>query len=239
MENKNRINVRFPDESIMEIALPRTTAFHSEDGRPLYKDSEGKVHDPISVIRDMVKNLDAYSKTEINELIDGVKITDYYTKSQLDNVVGTIDSKILELKAVTAINKKFAEELNKKIGLVELTSFLDRTGVGYYTMFELSDLQGINLNDTTATIDDGKIVFKEESTLVLEDINFGNFTEIELAVYESNREDVTLEVDTVNSDILEIETTPSYISKGQSVFVDGEVLDVMDITPISADVTLL
>jgi len=122
------------------------------------------------------------------------------------------------------------EILDMKIKLDELNvaEFLDKTGIGFFDLFE--DTTQVDTANTTATVASTDATFTGAKVLQFNKQTFSGFTDVELAIYDLSRELFTVDVAVNNSASIAMNITPGSRAVGEKFYYNGAVYTITAVT---------
>lgn len=121
------------------------------------------------------------------------------------------------------------EILDIKLKLDELAvvDYLNKTGIGFYDLFE--DASNVDSVNTTATVADTDVTFAGVKTLQMKQETYTGFTDLELALYDAERELFEVDVDVSASTTISMDITPGSRTVGEKFLYGGEVYTIANV----------
>ncbi|WKY46010.1 hypothetical protein Q5O14_07910 [Eubacteriaceae bacterium ES2] len=119
-------------------------------------------------------------------------------------------------------------EIKIKLDELNVAEFLNKTGIGFFDLFE--DNSNIDTTNTTATVADTDVSFSGEQLLKFNDETFESFTDLELAVYDLERELFEVDVDVSTSATISMNITPGSRVVGEKFWFNGQIYTITEVT---------
>ncbi len=122
-------------------------------------------------------------------------------------------------------------DIKLKLDEMKVVDYLNKTGIGFYDLFE--NIEYIDISNTTATVDTASadVIFTGQESLKMLPQKFDeNFNNIELAIYDIERENFEVDNSVSNSTQIQITIQPGRISIGDKYFYNGEVYEVTGVS---------
>lgn len=121
-------------------------------------------------------------------------------------------------------------DIKLKLDEMKIVDYLNKTGIGFYDLF--TSTENIDTANTTATVDTSKadVTFEGQQLLKMAQQNFDSiFNDLELSIYDKEREDVTVDNTVSNTNQIQITISPGSVVAGDSFYYNGEVYTVMEV----------
>lgn len=119
-------------------------------------------------------------------------------------------------------------EIKIKLDELNVAEFLNKTGIGFFDLFE--DNSNIDTTNTTATVADTDVSFSGEQLLKFNDETFESFSDLELAVYDLEREAFVVDVDVSASATISMNITPGSRTIGEKFWFNGQIYTITGVT---------
>lgn len=119
-------------------------------------------------------------------------------------------------------------EIKIKLDELNVAEFLNKTGIGFFDLFE--DNSNIDTTNTTATVADTDVSFSGEQLLKFNDETFESFSDLELAVYDLERELFEVDVDVSTSATISMNITPGSRVVGEKFWFNGQIYTITGVT---------
>ena len=121
-------------------------------------------------------------------------------------------------------------DIKIKLDEMEVVDYLNKTGIGFFDLFR--DTNSVNLPYTTALIQAGNVIFSGAKVLQMKQELFSNFTDLELALYDLEREEFGIDVAVSNSKTIAMDVTPGTRSPGEKFWHNGEIYTVTNVVEV-------
>lgn len=118
-------------------------------------------------------------------------------------------------------------DIKMKLDEMEVVDYLNKTGIGFFDLFR--DTNSINLPYTTALIQAGDVIFSGAKVLQMKQELFSNFTDLELALYDLEREEFEVDVAVNNSKTISMDVTPGTRSTGEKFWYNGQIYTIANV----------
>lgn len=153
------------------------------------------------------------------------------TASQLADYSNLVD-RVNNLKANDLQARREILDIKLKLDEVDVMDFLNKTGIGFYDLFE--DSKNVDIANTTAAIDttNADVKFTSQEILKMKQQTFDNFNFIELALYDKSREFLEVENTVTNSAEMQLMLSPNDMIIGEKFYYNGEVYTVTRVEEI-------
>lgn len=117
-------------------------------------------------------------------------------------------------------------DVKLKLDEKEVIEFLNKTGAGFYDLFGTTEY--VDTASTTATVDTtaADVIFSGQQLLRLLPQVFSAFGNVELALYDKNRESFKIEVNVDNGTELNVTIPPGTKKVGDKFYYNGEVYTI-------------
>lgn len=119
-------------------------------------------------------------------------------------------------------------DLKLKLDEKQVSTFLNKTDIGFYDLFNAND-DNIDMPYSTAIIADTDATFAGDKLLKFKEEQFDNFNNVELAIYDKERQYINAEADVNNSNAMQVAVFPYSINAGDKFYINGQVYTVTDI----------
>jgi len=121
-------------------------------------------------------------------------------------------------------------DLKLKLDEQQVLAFLNKTGIGFYDLFK--NIDSIDTTNTTATIADTDVTFEGNKLLKFKQQQFSTFNNVELAVYDKDRQYINIDTDISNSNTIQVTVPPDSIISiiaGDKFYVNGQIYTVTSV----------
>ena len=121
-------------------------------------------------------------------------------------------------------------DIKLKLDEQQVIEFLNKTGIGFYDLFE--DSGNIDMTNTTATVDttSADVIFNGQKTLKMKPQVFDNFNTLELALYyKGELKTLEMENNVSNSTQIDMMISPGSIAVGEKYYYNGEIYTVIGV----------
>lgn len=142
-----------------------------------------------------------------------------------ENVAGNLISEIEKFGLKLLSNRKEIIDIKLKLSEEKVISFLNKTGVGFYDLFEYLDYVDTNLTTASVNVAEKEVVFNGDKLLKMKEQQFDNFNNLELAIYDKDRETINATESSTNNQI-EVLITPGGINVGDKYVYNNEIYTV-------------
>ena len=122
-------------------------------------------------------------------------------------------------------------DIKLKLDEMKVVDYLNKTGIGFYDLFENTEY--IDISNTTATVDTASadVIFTGQESLKMLPQKFDeSINNIELAIYDIDRESYQVDNSVSNSTQIQITIQPGEISIGDKYYYNGEVYEVTGVS---------
>lgn len=152
-------------------------------------------------------------------------------ETQLADYSNLVD-RVNNLKANDLQARREILDIKLKLDEVDVMDFLNKTGIGFYDLFE--DSKNVDIANTTAAIDttNADVKFTSQEILKMKQQTFDNFNFIELALYDKSREFLEVENTVTNSAEMQLMLSPNDMIIGEKFYYNGEVYTVTRVEEI-------
>lgn len=118
-------------------------------------------------------------------------------------------------------------DIKLKLDENDVMSFLSKTGIGFYDLFK--NTENIDTTNSTVNIVNTDAVFTGEQLLKFLEQQFDSFKTVELAVYDSERQSINVDMAVNNSNTIEATVFPDSITVGDKFYLNGEIYIVNNV----------
>ncbi len=140
--------------------------------------------------------------------------------ANLNNIINNLNTNDIEARReILDIKLKLDED--------EVIDFISKTGIGFFDLFK--NTANIDMVESTASIMDTNAVFTGNQLLKFLTQNFDTFKNIELNLYDLERQSINVDADVNNSDTIEATVSPDSIVVGDKFYLNGEIYTVNSI----------
>lgn len=146
--------------------------------------------------------------------------TNIATTAYVRNLYNTIDPNDIEARREILDIKLKLDELN-------VIEFLNKTGTGFFDIFE--DSANVDTVNTTATVASTDATFMGTKVLQMKSQTFSGFSDIELALYDKSRELFDVNVAVNNSATISMNITPGSRTIGEKFYYNGQVYTITNV----------
>lgn len=125
------------------------------------------------------------------------------------------------------------EILDMKLQLdeLEIVSYLNKTGIGFFDLFKnASNIDSLN---TTALIEATDVIFSGAKTLQMKAELFSSFSDLELVLYDLEREHFLVDVTEGNNVAVSMAITPGSRTAGEQFWHKGEVYTITSVVEVA------
>ncbi|WP_416175983.1 hypothetical protein [Clostridium sp.] len=170
----------------------------------------------------------------INEVdAKGVDLADDLAAHKAENVqqFDEIYSRLNGLKSNDIQARREILDIKLKLDEMKVVDYLNKTGIGFYDLFENTEY--IDITNTTATVDttSADVVFTGQESLKMLPQKFDeSINNIELAIYDIDRESYQVDNSVSNSTQIQITIQPGKINVGDKYYYNGEVYEVTGVS---------
>ena len=167
--------------------------------------------------------LKADSQKEFLEWFDTIK--DLLDENAAGNLISEIEKFGLKLLS----NRKEIIDIKLKLSEEKVIDFLNKTGVGFYDLFEHLDYVDTDLTTASVNVAENEVIFNDNKLLKMKEQQFDNFNNLELAIYDKDREFInTIEYSANNQ--IEVLIPPSSINVGDKYVYNNEIYTVSTVS---------
>lgn len=119
-------------------------------------------------------------------------------------------------------------DLKLKLDEKDVIDFISsKSGIGFYDLFTNNDY--VDTVNTTATIANTNVIFPGTKVLKMKPQTFDNFSKLELAVYDKNREKIAANESVVNSTTIKASIGAGSMVVGDKLFYKGVTYTVQSV----------
>jgi Membrane protein involved in colicin uptake len=185
----------------------------------------------------ITKYLYKQNTTEYPTLTRGEAVTAWYDLSndcfylKAGSTAGDttdLSLKIGKLEGRQLIDRREILDIKIKLDELNVVEFLNKTGIGFFDLFE--DASNIDSGNTTAIMVDTDVTFTGEKILQMAQQTFEDFTAIELAIYDMERENFNVDVEVDNTATIAMNITPGSRTVGEKFWHNGEIYTITGVT---------
>jgi len=166
--------------------------------------------------------IDADSKNKDTDIANNAQqFADLY------NLINNLNTNDIEARReIINIELKLNEiKITSDTGSVVI--FLNKTGAGFFDLFE--DTSNIDTANSTASIVNTDAIFTGQQLLKFLTQNFDTFKNIELNLYDLERQSINVDADVNNSNTIEATVSPDSIAIGDKFYLNGEIYTVNNV----------
>lgn len=161
------------------------------------------------------------------------KIDDEFSAHLAENVqqFEEIYNRLSKLKGNDIQARREILDIKLKLDEMKVVDYLNKTGIGFYDLFE--NIEYIDISNTTATVDTASadVIFTGQESLKMLPQKFdASINNIELAIYDIDRESYQVDNSVSNSTQIQITIRPGKISIGDKYYYNGEVYEVTGVS---------
>jgi hypothetical protein len=171
------------------------------------------------------KSLYKPNTTDVPTLTAGESVTIWY---DLTNDCFYLKNDTNDLYQQQLADRREILDIKLKLDELNVSEFLNKTGIGFFDLFE--DNSNIDTTSTTATLADTDVSFSGEQLLKFNDETFESFSDLELAVYDLERELFAVDVAVNNSSTISMNITPGLRTVGEKFWYNGEIYTITGVT---------
>jgi hypothetical protein len=142
--------------------------------------------------------------------------------------IALLQSQTGTLSGNDAMSRREILDIKLKLDELNVTEFLNKTGIGFFDLFE--DTSQIDTANTTATIASTDATFSGSKVLQFNKQTFSGFTGVELAIYDLSRELFTVDVAVSNSATIAMNIIPGSRTVGEKFYYNGSVYTITAVT---------
>lgn len=142
--------------------------------------------------------------------------------------IALLQSQTGTLSGNDAASRKEILDIKLKLDELNVVEFLNKTGIGFFDLFE--DTSNIDSGNTTATMASTDVTFTGEKILQMNQQTFSGFTNVDLAIYDLQRETFTVNVAVNNSATISMNITPGSRTVGEKFYYNGAVYTITGVT---------
>ena len=124
-------------------------------------------------------------------------------------------------------------DIKLKLDEQQVIEFLNKTGIGFYDLFE--DSGNIDMTNTTATVDttSADVIFNGQKTLKMKPQVFDDFNALELALYyKGEQKTLKVENNVFNSTQIDVMISSGSVTAGEKYYYNGEVYTVIGVQEV-------
>ncbi len=173
------------------------------------------------------KSLYKPNTTDVPTLTAGESVTIWY---DLTNDCFYLKNDTNDLYQQQLADRREILDIKLKLDELNVSEFLNKTGIGFFDLFE--DNSNIDITNTTATIADTDVSFSGEQLLKFNDETFESFSDLELAVYDLEREAFVVDVDVSASATISMNITPGSRVVGEKFWFNGQIYTITGVTEL-------
>lgn len=140
----------------------------------------------------------------------------------------TLQGQTGTLGANDAASRREILDIKLKLDEMNVVEYLNKTGIGFFDLFE--DASNIDSGNTTATMASTDVIFAGTKTLQMTAQTFSDFTDVELAIYDLEREKFKVDVAVNNSATISMNITPGSRTVGEKFYHNGAVYTITGVT---------
>ena len=146
-----------------------------------------------------------------------------------ESIEGNLLSEMEKLKNKILRDRKEVLDIKLKLSESQIMDFLNKTGVGFYDLFE--NLDYVDTNTTTASVNvaENEVIFNDNKLLKMKEQQFDNFNNLELVIYDKDREFINTIEDSANNQI-EVLIPPSSINVGDKYVYNNAIYTVSTVS---------
>lgn len=123
-------------------------------------------------------------------------------------------------------------DIKLKLDEMEVVDYINKTGIGFFDLFK--DNTNVDINNTTAVVDttDTDVIFEGSKILKMKPETFDNFDNIELIIYDKEREDIAVDTTVSNENKVQFMILPGAIVAGDKLYYNGETYTVTGVQEV-------
>lgn len=112
---------------------------------------------------------------------------------------------------------------------MEVVDYINKTGIGFFDLFK--DKTNIDVGSTTAVVNTvaTDVEFTGSKILKFKNELFDNFNNIEVTVYDKNREYIKMDTTSSGQSSFQITMVPGGIVAGDKFFINGQLVTVSSV----------
>lgn len=176
------------------------------------------------------ENVAANLLNMINENTTAIEDVDGNVKSHLADYA-TLAERVSNLKSNDVQARREILDIKLKLDEMNIVEYLNKTGIGFYDLFENTDYIDMLTTSATVDIENHEVTFEGNQLLKMKEQQFENFTELELAVHDKEREEIEVDKSSTNNTV-EITVGIGNIVVGDRFFYNGETYVVQGVQEI-------
>lgn len=161
----------------------------------------------------------AMSAANFNKIEAGIE-TAHADINSLNQALSAISTNDIEARREILDIKLKLDELN-------VIEYLSKTGIGFFDLFE--DSTNIDTANTTATLASTDITFSGTKVLQMKQELFSDFTDVEFALYDSERTIFKVDVAVNNSATISMAVTPGTRTVGEKFYYNGQIYTITNV----------
>ena len=184
------------------------------------------INDSFDLIDETLRKQDDILETDQNKINDLntniTKVSDDLAshKADITNKLNNLNTNDVEARCEIL-------DLKLKLDEQQVLAFLNKTGIGFYDLFK--NIDSIDTTNTTATIADTDVTFEGNKLLKFKQQQFSTFNNVELAVYDKDRQYINIDTDISNSNTIQVTVPPDSIIAGDKFYVNGQIYTVTSV----------
>lgn len=201
-----------------------------EDGMNELKDEVDSKETPSGAQAKADRALNAakeYTDEEVGKIVDDLDAHKAENVQQFEEIY----NRLSKLKGNDIQARREILDIKLKLDEMKVVDYLNKTGIGFYDLFE--NIEYIDISNTTATVDTASadVIFTGQESLKMLPQKFdASINNIELAIYDIDRESYQVDNSVSNSTQIQITIQPGKISIGDKYFYNGEVYEVTGVS---------
>jgi len=173
------------------------------------------------------------AQAKVDAALEAAKqYTDQVLESHLEDYVQLKD-KVDNLRINDIQARREIMDIKMRLDEKSILDFLNKTGIGFFDFFETTEY--VDTDNTTATVDtvNQEVIFNEGQVLKMLPQQFdATINDVELAIYDKEREYVLSDVDVEGTQI-QITVEPGTVEVGDKFYYNGEVYEVTGVQEVS------
>lgn len=142
-----------------------------------------------------------------------------------ESIEGNLLSEMEKLKNKILRDRKEVLDIKLKLSESQIIDFLNKTGIGFYDLFE--NLDYVDTNTTTASVNvvENEVTFNGSKLLKMKTQQFDTFNNLELSIYDKDREQVNATTGSTSKSI-EVLILPNSVNVGDKLVHNNEIYTV-------------
>lgn len=160
------------------------------------------------------------------DILDGAIKTIATSTGGNSTDIAAINAQLSDMNINDIESRQEILDIKLKLDELNVVEFINKTGIGFFDLFE--DSTNVDLANTTATVGTD-VAFVGAKALQMKSQTFDNFTDIELALYDKNRELFDVSVAVNNSATISMNITPGSRTIGEKFFFNGAVYTITNV----------